>query len=387
MATLVEALKTIGEEALRDSASSATEFGGLAASAVQYTSEGTINVGPVLTASLRAWRGLINPDTLLAGDFGGGGSGGGGAGSSFPGLPTEGGQCDAVPYIVGYRYTQVGGQITDSSVDALYGPIGPLERVVLSDGRVIIRIPSRGISPGPVQTYPTYFTINNSPAPGVTDEEYTTFTRKDGQPDDCGDAVQPPAELPPPTTRDLTFDGSDGNPITVPVETRPLAPTINANLDVVFPINISGPNLNVNVNVEPGCGLTCIGPADLLPTLLPPIIDLIDEITAENEVPVPYNQAITPAIIGVAIAMDTDPDDTEATQVFGQTGPPALFPDVGFVRFKERTTGNWSRPFQVQTAGQLILCPFETGASEVSLSPRLGIDWTVQELIGNVAIE
>lgn len=198
--------------------------------------------------------------------------------------------------------------------------------------------------------------------------------------DDCGSPAIPPSGGPPvpgpETSGDLTFDDTNGNPITEPVTGTPLPPVLLPGGEIVVPVNIVGPTYNFNLNINLSTGDTSVAPAS---ENIPDCCELPEGLESEpeeNEEPEPEPEG-EEIVTGVSVVVSSPGLGSGATQLGSEGGPDWFVPDLGVVMFAKviGVSVFWSNPIRVQNRRCSIPCPFPNGAVAVVGAPRPGTNW------------
>lgn len=286
----------------------------------------------------------------------------------------SGGQCNLAPYLFEYGYTDSEGRDVEQTLDFLLGPIGRIERTVLPNGNIRLQVPCRGAGNNPQPPGFKFTLISNFPPP-VTNERVISVTRKDGQPDDCGDL--PPDQQPPPPRGDRTF----------PINIGPFngdviigLPNLTVAGNIIIPVEINNPDFNVTgvVNLNTGDinfnfggadpdGSSCCLPEEEIDVEPPP----------EQDPPPEENEDDT--IVGVLVTTTAINLSNVATIIAQEDNPDIYAPNVGYVNFRVKIgeVYGWTEDLPVKNTRHYIPCPAGAIATDVAGTPRPGVAWTL----------
>jgi hypothetical protein len=290
----------------------------------------------------------------------------------FPSPPFTGGQCETT-YTASWEFRQF-----NSSIQA-YVWAGPATSSQFTGPASIRETPATTPCTVPTEINQTFELINGSG--GVVNAIVTgcfdvkpayrnlTFTRVDGQPDDCGD---PDTDLPPPGNIETTinFDYGDDNEfnLTVPLIFAPIYVALDGTLNI--PITIPEINLTGNINLDNDFDITLefapnIDPGQPDDPALPSPdggADGEDPETGPNE-----------RIIGVMVRV-TDLGDERVTVIPQSVGPAVVAPRAATVKFLGRFGGasGWTPDIGVKSVRAYIPCPIPSGAVDVQVTPDFG---------------
>lgn len=295
--------------------------------------------------------------------------------------PFTGGQCPGVGYrvVVDFQFTDIDnpGSVFNSQVDTQFqnpgnrqGPITNIAFKTFTDS-INLCITDQG-GAREVCTWSSFPTTpGNTFRP--TNITGISFTREDGQPDDCGD---PPPVYPEPgpiiiNPPNITFDDDDGNPFTVPI-TLIFAPVVvraNANISIPLKIDVGDIKLTGNFDLFPNTKI------ELFPDLVinrpgtPDQPDLTDPETGTDGQPEAEdeNDSRDP-IIAVVVRSQKD-GFTRASEVAQDSLPVLFAPRLGNVSFFVTTGGlsAWTPPQPIQFTSQHLPCPSPYGARDVKV--------------------
>lgn len=319
-----------------------------------------------------AVRGLVCPGPGSAG-------GGGGAGATYPPAGNVPGQCELVPYLFQWEYTNASGTRVSQTLDSLYGPIGDFVLTTNSQGNTNVGIECRGVfglgtePPGYVRQL-----LGNQPQSNI-DPQIISLVRRDGGVDDCG----PLEPQQPPTGDDvIDYDGPDGTPIiNVPITFSPTFPIVLPSGEVNIPIEVCLESfcLDVVFNLSTGDITFNFGGESGGANCCPPVEEIEDEGNENDPDPPTDNQRIW----GVKINAELPPSGGEYTEVNAGTGPSLFWPDLGFVRFAIEYGGlrGWTPKVAIQTLSTFVPVNAPTTAYAFDLYERPGVTLTAQAVI------
>jgi hypothetical protein len=280
--------------------------------------------------------------------------------------PFTGGQCPGVIYDV--TYTR---QIRDSACDGYFPPAPPTTTGPFTG-------PISGITSTTEET-PTGFRdfLLVSDATGSTElgsstrasdcgltAQFTNIsvTRRDGNPDDCGDPAPVVPPFPPSgDTINITvnYTNNEGDNVTELGDFNLFAPVVIAPVTVVAPIRVNLPDVSFN-------GQIVLSP-DFRIELTPPDFDRSpgdtdgpppppDPTTSPGTPDDDSNRRVIGAIVTVSQAIQS-----KATSVDGGDGPDLFVPRLGTLAFRVRVSGAlaWGGNYDVKATTQFFPAPSE----------------------------
>ena len=229
----------------------------------------------------------------------------------------------------------------------------------------------------------------------VPEGTFTSITRIDGLPDDCGSVYpEPPPSQPGDRTypfnftyvdnssNDIDIDGSVTFGDIVIGNNGDVKVPFKVTIDDILPFNFTGTlslttgdiNLNIgNPNYSP---IDKLNPdaytTDEPPAPLPDVPT--DEVPPNGNEPEPETTRI---IRGVFVS--TTSDFSRGTVIDQSTAPDIIAPNLGHVNFliavSDRTA--WTSDIPVKNHRWFCECPFEGGAIAVRGTPQPGVEWTI----------
>lgn len=319
-----------------------------------------------------AMRGLVCP--------GPGGAGGGtGPTVTYPPAGNVPGQCELVPYLFEWEYTQGSGSRTTQTLDALFGPIGNFVLTTNSQGNTNVGVECRGVfglgtePPGYVHQL-----LGNQSQSNI-DPVILSLTRRDGGVDDCG----PMEPQQPPTGDDtIDYDEPDGTPVVnVPITFAPTFPIILPGGPVIIPIEVclAAFCLDVTFNVSTGDVTFNFGGEAGGENCCPPVEEIEDEGEEDDPDPPVDGQRIW----GVKINATILPTGGQYTEVNDGSGPSLFWPDLGFVRFAIEQGGlrGWTPKIAIQSLSTFVPVNAPTTAYAFDLYERPGVTLAAQAVI------
>lgn len=325
-------------------------------------------VGGWVEAQDNVWDGW---GTLLCSDAPGGASGGGGAGATYPPAGNVPGQCELVPYLFEWAYTQANGTRTEQTLDSLFGPIGDFVITTNSSGNFNVGIECRGVFG--LSTQPpgyVYRLLSNVPNSDV-DPEILSLNRRDGGVDDCGDPIPQP---PPVGNDDIDYDTPDGPVTDEPITIAPRFPIIGPGGILYMPIevcllavcfdvnlNLSTGDITFNLGGEPGASPCC-----------PPTSDLPEE-GGEDDPPPPEDDT---RYVGVVTTATLNGEHVSATEIGNGQGPNLFVPRIGVVRFAIAHGGRraWTVDQPIKQLNQVTYVNAPSTAYDWTVLPEHGFD-------------
>lgn len=339
-------------------------------------------------------------------------------GEPTPG-PPAGGQCLGVEYAVGVtvspvNYATFTGCVqgaADATYTQYFRGFGPFN---------LVRTTTSGPEGCPLVGYSLTtnggsntlsITTNRHPATVAT---ITSYDRYDGLPDNCGDPTEPvpppdpgpPLPPFPPVDRPVTPPGGGpdvditfspklgpvfvgvGGVAYIPVTVEIGGPEVDIDVPVTIPVNISLPDLNVNVVIGGGSGGgNQPGPPSQV-CCTPPVIPG-DDVVGTDEQPVeapPPEKGLQ--LVGVRVLSFVNNSRCQATELLNPEPLPNLFvPRIGSVHFQlkalrdedaEATT--YSIDYDVKMKDQFIPAPPDVTVLGAFVVPSQGVNMTLTPL-------
>lgn len=306
-------------------------------------------------------------------------SGGTGPTVTYPPAGFQPGQCDLIPYLFEWEYTQGSGTRTTQTIDALLGPIGNFVLSTNSSGNTNVDIECRGAQGlPPLPPGSTRRLLSNQSQSNI-DPVILSLTRKDGLADDCG----PMEPQQPPTGDDtIDYDDPDGTPVVnVPITFAPTFPIVLPGGAVIIPIEVclAAFCLDVNFNISTGDVTFNFGGESGGENCCPPV----EEIEAEEDEDDPDPPVDGKRIWGVKINATLLPSGGQYTEVNDGSGPSLFWPDLGFVRFAIEYGGlrGWTPKVAIQSLSTFVPVNAPTTAYAFDLYERPGVTLAAQEVI------
>lgn len=307
---------------------------------------------------------------------------------SFPG-----GQCEGVAYIIRNTYirTTADGQDQPPRTDdatilpgrnsEIFGPIeGPLY-VPTNAGQIAIRYRAFDKN-GVIGTFPA----GGGPAISIRHERWE-YERKDGLPDDCGNAPGTPA---PPYEGDeherpvtINFENNEGGDVTIEGTTIFGFPIINVKGDLTVPFTIESLELGLqgDFNLSTGdISFNFGGNSDNEKCCLPP--------GPEEDIPGEEEEEERNIMIGVVVTTDVVTTEYQYSIYDESPGPDLYYPRLGNVYFRVQIEGSgmWTAGIAVKNRRQYIQCPVEFGAVKVVGHPVAGVEWTLTPIYRTIPL-
>jgi hypothetical protein len=297
-------------------------------------------------------------------------------GSYGPEIPFTGGQC-AVLYDIVVEYIRPGESIVRQGFGSATGPItdGFWEKPGSSWNYVVIANGSPRI-------------IDSTNASGEPDTQSVTLTRRDGQPDNCGD---PPGIVGDyndySQTVSITYEDNTQTEITedVDITLGPLIVGIGGVLYAPVTVGVGDITLNGTVELSPEFSV------ELFP-------DGLFGGGGNTDGPVPNPSEPDPSpttpddrrrIIGAVVTVTAlDQDVFQGTQIAQGNTPDLLVPRVGNISFYVESSGGlaWTEPTAVKTVRAYVPCPAREGAVDVAITPETGVIADVKPVYVDLAV-
>lgn len=327
-------------------------------------------------------------------------------GTDYP----QGAQCDCILYTIQGQVNRSDNQPSITFSTQFYGPLAGIVEVRPPQGITTYNLVCKGQPPGPCQpSFGEYPIGAGSGAGDLIGYNIFRIFRNDGQPDDCGSPPPPPVVPPPdfsvgPFDINIDFlpDFNPTVPIPIPGAIIFLRPEINFNGQLVVPfelnlnfqigpinfnpsgtINFNTGDINFNFNFgnppkAPGIDSPCENPPKPVKPVPPPTPDVPPK---PDEPDVEENQRIVAAVVSVSsVALQG-----KATQIFQGANPDIFAPSLGFINFfcpyDDDGNGAWTGDIPVKNKYQLVICPWDEGATGVQGTPNPGVIWEITPIV------
>lgn len=285
-------------------------------------------------------------------------------------LPFNGGQCPGVAYLVSYGFFQNGGPVTElgSSPKVFIGPVTFFD----NSDEFSIR---QGIEGSQGESASVSISRVDEPAGFVV----ISISRVDGQPDDCGNL--PPSPFPPggdTTDIDITYVNNDGDTVTELGDLIIFAPVVIAPVTVVAPIRVDLPDVSFD-------GQIVLSPDFNIELSPPPFGDGPGDVGEDDDPPPEDSRR---SLLGVRCRC-SNPEDTNATQVFGFGNAPDLWvPRLASVVFEVRVGDEVTRSqdYDLKQTDQFFPVPDRGLVTRYFVTPIPGASVSAQAVYGGAEV-
>lgn len=317
-----------------------------------------------------------------------------------------GGQCQCVPYIVSYGLKRRGGQSDLRGDETFWGEIRGVRFRTNSLGNTGIEILCRGSHRfgEPCGEFKWVASGAGTSAGDIINYEIYSIRRLDGASDNCAtptfDEPEPIEPTSPVTINAPFYYQPDINFPDVNISTNAsfnlFQPFLNVKAEINVPVTVNTgidlggvelkfeANVNINTgNVSFNFGGNTTNNFFGSENECDDGFDFTDdppEIPTDVPEPEPDPEEEEKRIIvGVLVTVLSVDPTTKASQIAQGSNPTIYAPSLGHVNFYcevgEASIGGWTSDVQVKNKRNLILCPWEEGATAVEGTPQPGVSW------------